>query len=466
MSRILIPLIVVLFAADLQAELRVGFGEVEITPALDGPRPVWIAGYGHGRRAEGVHDPLMARCVVLGDGTQRMAWVSVDVVGLQYPTVERIRAKLPGFLYVMVSSSHNHEGPDVIGLWGQTPLQSGVDLTYVATLVDRVAEMVQRAAADLQPARAFYGTAQDDSLVGDSRLPIVKDGILRAIRFRHAETDRTLGILVQWNCHPESLGSKNKLLTADFPWSTVAALRKRYDCPIAYFTGTVGGLLAPPDDVVKDSAGKILRDGNFEYARIYGEMVADLAAKAIEKAELLKLVPLAVSARPIAVPIANPLYQAARTLGVIPRDGRVWTGDFERLGERIASAAAKPQAEVAIETEVAYLRLGDLHVACIPGEIYPELVYGQFQEPVEPGADFPDAPLETPVMKLLPGEKTLLFGLANDELGYIIPKRQWDQISPYCYGRKTSQYGEINSCGPEVAPILMKALENRVREMR
>ena len=67
-------------------------------------------------------------------------------------------------------------------------------------------------------------------------------------------------------------------------------------------------------------------------------------------------------------------------------------------------------------------------------------------------------------MKSLPGEKLLVFGLANDEIGYIIPKRQWDRKSPYCYGRKKSQYGEINSCGPDVAPIIMKALADRVRE--
>jgi hypothetical protein len=104
----------------------------------------------------------------------------------------------------MVSSTHNHEGPDVIGLWGQTPVQSGVDLAYVAMLVERVVGMVQQAAADLKPARASYGTAQDDALVGDSRLPIVKDGVLRVLRFRDATTkeDSTLGILVQWNCHP------------------------------------------------------------------------------------------------------------------------------------------------------------------------------------------------------------------------------------------------------------------------
>ena len=81
-------------------------------------------------------------------------------------------------------------------------------------------------------------------------------------------------------------------------------------------------------------------------------------------------------------------------------------------------------------------------------------------------ADYADAPLETPVMKLLPGAKTLLFGLANDEVGYIIPKRQWDERSPFCYGRKTMQYGEINSCGPEVAPILMQALKLAVEQAR
>ncbi len=217
------------------ATLLVGFGEVEITPDLSGSQPVWIAGYGHGRRAEGVHDPLMARCIVLDDGQRRMAWVSVDVVGLQYPTVQRIRARLEGFHYVMVASTHNHEGPDTIGIWGRTPFESGVDLHYLSTLVDKTIRMVQQTAETLQPALAFYGTAEDESLLGDSRKPVVKDAVLRVIRFQHEKNDRTLGILVQWNCHPESLGSKNKLLTADFPWATVAALQAALRLPDRLF---------------------------------------------------------------------------------------------------------------------------------------------------------------------------------------------------------------------------------------
>src|SRR5204862_7376346 len=116
--------------------------------------------------------------------------------------------------------------------------------------------------------------------------------------------------------------------------------------------------------------------------------------------------------------------------------------------------------------ELAYLRLGDLHVACIPGELYPELVYGKFQEPVEPGADFAEAPLEPSIASLMPGPKWLLIGLANDELGYIIPKRQWDKSPPHAYRRDAAQYGENNCCGPEDAPIILAALNPLVEEAR
>jgi hypothetical protein len=129
------------------------------------------------------------------------------------------------------------------------------------------------------------------------------------------------------------------------------------------------------------------------------------------------------------------------------------------------AAADTPADKLAIETEIACLRLGEVHIACIPGEIYPELVYGQFQDPVDPGADYADTPLEPAVMPMLPGEKKMLIGLANDEIGYIIPRRQWDHVPPFAYGRDKSQYGEVNSCGSEIAPILMEALRNRVKEL-
>src|SRR6185436_18789155 len=212
--------------------VQVGFGEADITPDVKGKKPVWLAGYGPGRRATGVHDPLMARCLVLGDGSEKIALVSVDLIGLQYPAVKEIRAGLKDFKYVLVSSTHNHEGPDVIGIWGQGPFSRGVDDAYVASVVSKTVEAVKKAAENLTPATAAYGTASDEELLGDSRKPVAKDGVLRVIKFTKAGSGEPAGLLVQWNCHPESMGSKNKLLTADFPYATVAKLKEQHKCPI------------------------------------------------------------------------------------------------------------------------------------------------------------------------------------------------------------------------------------------
>jgi hypothetical protein len=58
----------------------------------------------------------------------------------------------------------------------------------------------------------------------------------------------------------------------------------------------------------------------------------------------------------------------------------------------------------------------------------------------------------------------MLIGLGNDELGYFIPKRQWDEKPPYCYGLKKPPYGEINSVGPEAAPVICGVFRNLVNK--
>jgi hypothetical protein len=442
-------------------ELRVGFGKADITPEIKDGKPVWIAGYGHNRAAAGVHDPLWARAVVIEHGGRKIALIAVDLVGFMYPNTLGVRRRLKDFRYVLVASTHNHEGPDTIGLWGPSPRASGVDPAYLARAEERIVAAARQAEAALTPARAEYGIAEDESLVSDGRLPIVKDGVLRIVRFARPGDGRALGLLVQWNCHPESLGSQNRLITADFPYYTVAALEKKHDCPVAYFSGAVGGLLSVPEDKFQRSDGTFLRDGNYELARVYGAAVAALAESALVQAQPLPLGPISVSARTVALPMANPGYRQGRAIGVLQRQAFQWTGDPARPGPPLPDRQA--DGDLAIASEVAYIRLGDLHLAAIPGELYPELVHGRYQEPVEPNVDMPDAPLEPPVMKSLPGSKTMLFGLANDEVGYIIPKRQWDDVAPFAYGRTSKQYGEVNSVGPEVAPILMNALRDCVR---
>ena len=68
----------------------------------------------------------------------------------------------------------------------------------------------------------------------------------------------------------------------------------------------------------------------------------------------------------------------------------------DSVGERLSDRQVDD--EFALQTEVVYVRAGDLHIAGIPGELYPELVYGGYQSPVEPNADFPTGPTEPPVI--------------------------------------------------------------------
>jgi hypothetical protein len=117
--------LIVSVVAAADGSLSVGFGEVDVSPVI-GKKPVLLAGFGKDRRATRVHDPITARAVVLSDGSEKIALVSVDVVGLFFPSVEAVRKQLPGFKYVLVSSTHNHEGPDTLGLWGPSPFVSGV----------------------------------------------------------------------------------------------------------------------------------------------------------------------------------------------------------------------------------------------------------------------------------------------------------------------------------------------------
>lgn len=444
-----------------KADLHVGFGESDLTPAV-GPKhkPVFMAGFGHNRKATGVHDPLMARAVVLQAGDRKIALVSVDLVGLFHAGALRVRKKLPGFSYVLVSSTHNHEGPDTLGLWGATAFQSGVDAEYLRFVEDRIVAAAESAARATSPAQARIGTVRAPELLHDGREPQVKHDELVALQFVDPRLGKSLGLIVQWNCHPETLDRHNTLLSADFVAGTVKYLQERYRCPVVYLTGTVGGLMTSLRVDVKDDKGASLKDGTFEKTMRYGRLVGEAAERAVQSGQAVRLTPLEVRQRTLFLPLDNELYQLGWKIGVLEREAFHWTGD---PGKALPLKDADKAKRLCIRTELAWLRLGELDVACIPGEIYPELVLDKVQTPPDPGADFPDAAVEPAIYKQVQGPHRMLIGLANDEIGYIIPKRQWDAKAPFCYGRKKAQYGEINSLGPETAPLLCEAFAELVK---
>ena len=109
-------------------------------------------------------------------------------------------------------------------------------------------------------------------------------------------------------------------------------------------------------------------------------------------------------------------------------------------------------------TEIGALKIGPAMFLSIPGEIYPEIIYGGVESPE--GHEFDIQPIETPPVQNFIKEKYKFYiCLSNDEIGYIIPKSEWDTEKPYLYNDDRHTYGEGNSLGPDTAPIIYKELK-------
>jgi len=116
-----------------------------------------------------------------------------------------------------------------------------------------------------------------------------------------------------------------------------------------------------------------------------------------------------------------------------------------------------------MRTELAVFKVGPVSFATFPGEVYPEIVNSKIEAPE--GQDFNIEPVEVPpVREMMPGKYKFILGLTNDEIGYIIPKSQWDEKYPYTYKYNEAPYGEENSLGPETASILHRNLKEMVNE--
>jgi hypothetical protein len=460
-SRALLLTFLLFLPASLPAAepLYADFAEVDVTPKL-GEKPVFMAGFGHNRKATEVADPIMARCFVLVHEKQKIAFVCIDVVGFFHADVESIRKRLPGFDYVLISSTHNHEGPDTLGLWGSSPFKSGIDSEYMKKLEELVVGVVQTAEKGLRPVTARIASAKHPELLHDSRMPIILHDDLVVLQFTDAGTKKPVGIVMQWNCHPETLADKNTRLSADFVGYAVKEVATKQGCPVVYLTGTVGGLMSSLKTDIRSEKGEKLEDGTFEKTERYGKLLGQAANKALEDAKEISLTPFQVRHRNVFLPVDNKVYQLGRQMGVLQREAFLWTGAPDKAEQAPAEELNKKRS--CLKTELACLRLGDLDIACIPGEIYPELVLDKVPDPAPDGADFPDAPIEPAIYKQLRGPHRLIIGLANDEIGYIIPKRQWDEKPPFTYGYKKAPYGEINSLGPETAPLLCEAFRRLV----
>jgi len=441
----------------LAAQLSVGMAERDITPDWQNSK-VWMAGYGRNRPAEGLRDPISARATVLSDGKQKVALLSLDVIGLFFDEAMEIRSQLKDFDYVLVHATHNHAGPDTMGLSGPDEAHSGQDLEYMARLRAEAAQAVRDAEKALQPCeQAWLGQADVSNLTDDDRIPIVIEGKMRVLAFKSARGEM-IGMLVFWTNHPESLGPRNHRISADYVGDLLGKLKETHKCPASFFNGTLGGMMSPGGEIKEppDDTKEQLKKS--EWCKAVGLEAARRAEEALGRSKPVSLTPFTIKQKRIALEVGNKRFAAAAAAGLIKR--RMWIA--EQTDVKAEIKAGTP----CMETEVSRLIFGDLELINVPGEMYPELAIGGMQNPVLPEADFPNAIPEKPIFANPSPRTRIVVGLANDEVGYIIPKCQWDAQPPFCYGIMKGQYGEENSIGPNCAKQILQAIHSLADPVR
>jgi hypothetical protein len=420
---------------------------------------VYMAGFQSPRPATGVHDELEAIAVVFDDGRTRIGMVSVDVIGLSHSFVEKVRsvyAKELGLDFLLVHATHNHQGPDTQGIWGRSRLRSGIGEGYLKFLRMQIGTALAQAVRRLEPAEISVAeiTGRDRRIgTADTRKPEVIDDGLRVALVTRAGGGDVLGTLLNFGNHPELLWDRNFELSADVAgWA-----RRGLDAGLVYdralykpglggtalwLTGNIGGLITtPPRLGVEDPRTReVVATPSHQKARAQGYQIAEavLDARAAGGFEGVASPRISVLKRDIDVPVDNFRLALSALLGVLNRDVDV------RLGFQTAS-------------EVALVRIGELWIACVPGELYPEIAVGGIENP--PGADYRVAPVETPPLRsAMRGRVNMMVNLADDALGYIIPRSEWDEDAPWLYGSTEPSYGEVVSAGPDTARIVQRAL--------
>lgn len=446
-------------------------------------QPIWMAGFGNGRGAQGVHDPLWARAIVLDQGETRLAIVAVDLVGFFNTDVVRVREMLPEELaidHLIINATHAHEGPDTMGLWGARVGQRGVNDIYIEEVRQNIVASVSQAVAGLEAVqtltvgRSYPAEAHargQANVMRDSRDPVVITDEVGAAILQNAAGE-TIATLVNWGSHPETLSSDNTLITSDFVdplrrtleegSSWAAYEREGLGGTCIFLQGMVGGMMTPLGISVHDPDGNVWTDASFEKSNALGQLVGEMALDAITNGEAVAEPKLSFASMEVVLPVDNIAFQAMFRLGVFERELYGYDPDEDIDDDN------KPE----VHTELGVVRLGPIGLLTIPGELLPEVAIGGYDgskvgtdlytlidpENVAP-PDLSLAPAAPYLRERLASEHAWILGLANDELGYIIPAYDFvlDPEVPYLTEAEGDHYEETNSLGPETEPLLSDA---------
>ncbi len=409
---------------------KVGFASRDVMPDDFGTTVHWVAGHGPGHKAEGIHDPITVSAVWIGCGDNGgFIMVSADCIGITNSEVDKIRDSLSDFSKksncksINICCTHNHAGFDTVGYWGKLP-KTGKNNAYMDKLLFAISEICKAAYYNRKDGDIYIGSAHVPEAQMKKRPPEVLHDVLTRIRFVPDDGGAETWFL-NYAAHPNTLGGANRQISADYPYYLRKTIKREKDVNILFGVGAIGAV--DPGNFCEDKT---------ERTKLQGECLGK-AALSISDDEKLEC-EFTVLRQPFYIPVDNSVLAFLASLKIM--SSKRYPFDKGELG-------------LALKTEMTYIELGKQKILLLPGENFPETVYGGYLSAQDSSTgDSPDINPE-PLVSIAKDDNLLVFGVSNDMTGYVVPPNDFilNRTQPYLSNGNDrfgiSHYHETNSLG-------------------
>lgn len=420
-----------------------GFGKCVMLPPDIDSKKYYIAGYGENNPARGVIDPQYAHAFYIDDNSGRggVLFVSLDAVGMLRLDVLKAKKRLEAFKEksgcrnITIFCTHNHAGIDTMGVWGRLPF-SGKDPAFMEIVFGAIESAANEAFESAKKGDLFLGTAEVPDMQEDIRTPVVYSKTLTRIRFVPDDGSNEIWLL-NFASHSESLQGCNHLVSADFPCYMRERIKEKSGADVIYGVGAIGGMISMNID-----GENILRSEHrlLESTRKIGKKLGDYALSVNNDTKLSPV-----------INFINTEFFAEADNTVLALACNVGILSAEKFGDKNASK------NFALKTELTYFEIGSKKLLFLPCEIFPELVFGGCLSSEESATGKGSEVNPEQLSDIFDDKELLVFGLSNDELGYVLPPNDFllNEESPYLdravdrHGRR--HYEETNSLGVNIA---------------
>ena len=391
----LIVLVLSLVTRLVQAQsFRAGAALRVITP---NPLLPISGGIGTPKKATEKKGDLFVRAFVLEKGTTRIAIVSVDNLGWPSVLGNKSRALIksvpPG--NVLIGATHTHSGPDAYGF----PDQSGkalADLPYLEKCVAQIAEAVEEAVKNLQPASLKVAVGEAKGKIAfnyyAADLYDPRCGVIQAIASAGVNKGKPIVTLVNYAIHPEVIGSGRGILSPDLCGPLYDKIESKTGGMAIFMNGAQGGMVTA--DVRREGGTEA---NTWEECIRIGELLGDEALRIVSTAPTLE----------------NPSVYCATRLVEFPIES-----DMMKYIIKNSPLGYKLTGSDKVTAQLNLLNIGPAQILTVPGEALPNIGYY--------------------VKRHMNTKFPFLFGLTNDAFGYMLTKVDFNSFKRYEYISRTS----------------------------